>query len=113
MAKRTAEEMREYQRLRRAKQRTSDVANDAMTADRRIEEADEEIRRLKRKLSEARLSESDPVQRIANEAAAADKARKATKALREPSPNDYVEFVRSMTQDQRDMIISRMTKKER
>lgn len=113
MTKRTADQMAEYQRARRAKIRTVETVEDAVKADVRADDLIEEVQRLKKELSASRLSQKDPVDKIATEVAAASAAKKAIKVLRERSANDYRAEIQSMTQDQRDLIIKMMPSTKR
>lgn len=101
----------EYMRQYRAKRKTKQVAEDVVSAEQRLDEATEEIARLKKQISKEALSgASDPAETFNRRAKAAVAAKRAQKALRKDLPDDYVEIIRSMTQDQRDAIIKKLPK---
>lgn len=112
-SKRTPEEMREYQRTRRAQQRARDVVEEAPKAPDRVIELEDEVKRLKRELAEAK-SHPDPVVSIAAQAKVASRAKRAQKILNDFNANeDYRAIIQNLTQDQRDAILARMPKTKR
>lgn len=98
---------KEYMRKYRASRRSKQVADDVVSAETRLDEATEEIARLKRTLAK---TSSDPAQILKERAKASVAARRVHRALEKELPADYVEIIRSMTQDQRDAIIKKLPK---